>query len=227
MFMQDMYFTHHEFNFDMHDSYCEYYYLVLDFREYSEWIGELLVHEPRLVSHSHGRELHLQLSFRYVSNLQYLVHDISQYGWYDSGCTKISMVLLDVQEPTPTMEKLGLHIYSDKPQTLAVWDKLSGWQVEQVVSKQAKTERVSGLDRFDPSSSGIADVDDGEINWTAFEDGNYHALEGSGWDTNESAIEQSRAEWNGGGEGCSVNDGVQGESRWEIDDSIIELSGLQ
>lgn len=225
--MQDMRFTHLEFKFDMNDSYREFYHLISDFHEYSEWIGKLLVQEPHLVSHNRGGELHLQLSFRYVNNLQYLVHDISQYGWYDSGCAKISMVLLDVQKQTPTMEKPGLHIYSDMPQTLAVWDTLSGWKIEQVVSKQARTERVSGLDPFDPSSFGIADAEDGEIDWTAFEDGNYHALEGSGWDINESIIEQSRAEWNGGGEGSSVNDGVQGEFRWEVDDSVIELSGLQ
>jgi hypothetical protein len=227
MFMQDMHFTHIEFNFDMHDSYCHYYYLMSDFHEYSEWIGNLLVHEPHLVSHSRGGELHLQLSFRYVTNLKWLAQDISKFGCYGSGCTKISMVLLGVQKPTPTMKKLGLHIYSDMPQILAVWDKLSGWKVEQVVSKQARIERVSGLDPFDPSTFGIADVDDGEINWAAFEDGNYHALEGSGWDTNESVIEQSRAEWNGGGEGSLANDGVQEESRWEVDDSVIELSGLR
>lgn len=62
-----------------------------------------------------------------------------------------------------------------------------------MVSKQAKTERVSGLGPFDPSGFGIADLENGEINWTAFEDGNHHALEGSGWDINESVIEQSRA----------------------------------
>jgi hypothetical protein len=225
--MQDMHFNHLEFKFHMNDSYHQMYYLISGFREYSEWIGKLLVHEPHLVSHSRGGELHLQLSFRYVNNLQYLVRDISQYGWYDSGCTKISMVLLGVQKPTPTMEKLGLHIYSDKPQTLAVWGKLFGWKVEQVVSKQARIEGVSGLDPFDPSNFGIADVDDGKINWTAFEDGNYHALEGSGWDINESVVEQSRAEWNGGGEGSSVNDSVQEESRWEVDNFVIELSGLQ
>lgn len=46
-----------------------------------------------------------------------------------------------------------------------------------------------------------------EIDWTAFEDGNYHGMEGSGWDVDESAIEQSRDGWDSGGEGPSVDDG--------------------
>jgi hypothetical protein len=94
------------------------------------------------------------------------------------------------------MEELGLHIYSDKPQTLAVWDKVSGWSVEKVVYKHARIENLSYLDPFEPSSVGV----DAEIDWVAFEDGDYFAMEGSGWDIDESALAQSRADWNGGGE---------------------------
>jgi hypothetical protein len=202
--MHNTRFTHLEFQFDVRDGYREIYTEMLYFHEYSLWVGSLLEHDPRLVSSSCGGELYLQLSFRHVSNLELLIDLISHLHWYDSHCTKISMVLLGVHKRTPTMETLGLHIYSDMPQTLAVWDKLSGWEVEKVVYKHARIERLSNLDPFEPSEIG-ADV---EIDWVAFEGGDYFAENGSGWDIGESVVEQSRAEWKGGEEGFSVDGGV-------------------
>lgn len=70
---------------------------------------------------------------------------ISNFGWYARYCTKISLVLLEIPEPTPTMKMLGLYIYSDTPQTLAIWEESSGWRVDKAVSRQAQTEEVSNL----------------------------------------------------------------------------------
>jgi hypothetical protein len=219
--MQNARFTRLEFKFDVSDCYHEIYIQMLRFDDYLLWIGKLLEHDPRLASSDCGGELRLQLSFKYVSNLQRLVDLISQLGWYDDHCTKITMVLLGVHKRTPTIEKLGLDIYSDISQSLAVWDKFSGWKLEKVVYKHARIENLSNLDPFDPSSVRV----DAEIDWVAFEDGDYFAMEGSGWDMDKSAVEKSRAEWNSGGEGPFVDGGVQEDSVWEVDDSAIEPSG--
>ncbi|KAM0709450.1 hypothetical protein Q7P35_003488 [Cladosporium inversicolor] len=170
--------TQLEFKFHVSDCYKEIYTEMWWFHRYSEWIGRLLGQTPRL----------------YVSNLEPLMDLISNFGWYARYCTKISLVLLEIPEPTPTMKMLGLYIYSDTPQTLAIWEESSGWRVDKAVSRQAQTEE---------NAEGEVE----EIDWTAFEDGNYHGMEGSGWDVDESAIEQSRDGWDSGGEGPSVDDG--------------------
>lgn len=145
--MQDVTFTRLEFKFDASDEYQE---LELDYDHYKWWIKDLIKNEPCLLSSSGGHELHLKLSFQYISNLEQAPDLISNHEVYTNFFATISLVLHGIPKPTSTMERLGLYVYSEKPQTLSIWSRATGWQVEEVVSKQAQIECLSNLDPFEP-----------------------------------------------------------------------------
>lgn len=186
--MQNVPLTRVEFKFDASDEYQELYDMLLDFDEYTDWIGYLVEKEQCLMSCSGGHELHLQLSFQYISNLEQIPDLVKHHKWYNDFFTRISLVLHGIPKPTSTMERLGLHVYSEKPQTLSVWSKTTGWTVEPVVSKQARIELLSDLDPFEPWMREKTDAEAEEVDWVALEDGNYHGMEGSGWDIEETVI---------------------------------------
>lgn len=153
--MQNMPFTRLEFKFDVSDEYQGFGDIRLDYHRFEWWIEILIENEPRgpcLLGPSGGHEIHLQLSFQYISNLEQVPDFISHHihEVYKNLFASISLVLQGIPKQTPTMERLGLYVYSEKPQTLSVWSKATGWQVEEVVSKQAQIESLSNLDPFEP-----------------------------------------------------------------------------
>lgn len=148
--MQNVPLTQLEFKFEAKDEYREFNDVSLYFHEYTCWIAELVSCDQCLLSPSGGHELHLQLSFQYISNLERFTDHLSRLPRYYDIFDSFSLVLHGTPRPTPTMEKLGLYLYSEKPQTLSVWSKATGWQVEEVVSKQAQIESLSNLDPFEP-----------------------------------------------------------------------------
>lgn len=144
--MHNTRFTQLEFEFDLADGYRVDDDKLSSFIHYVKWIDYLVQQDPRLVIPWRGGKIHLQLSCRYVSNLSLLLDKMSYNHWFEDICTNMSLVLHGSQVSTPTMKKLGLHIYSDKAQVLAAWSRTSGWKVEKELSQQADIEIKSGLD---------------------------------------------------------------------------------
>lgn len=209
-----------EFKYNVSDQYQDYYDELLSFDEYSRWIECLVNIDPRLVKSTDGGDLHLQLSFKYVSNLGRLVRLISSIDWYDEYFTRISLVLHGVQLFTPTMEKLGLNIYTKRPQTLAVWTEGSDWKTEPAAVKQSRVEFMAGHDPFrkETLTEEEPEVNIDEVDWVAFEDGDYDGMEGSGWDTCEATTETSPAQSDSDDE---VTSGLEEPSSWEASNPTI------
>jgi hypothetical protein len=78
---------------------------------------------------------------------------ISQYHRFENLCTKMSLVLHGSQVSTPTMKKLGLHIYSSKPRVLAAWSWTSGWKAEEKIYKQAEIEYWGDVDPLEQAET--------------------------------------------------------------------------
>lgn len=164
--MQNMRLTRLEFKVDVADGYridgdglsmlisrIEWIDYVSSLTSRIEWIDYLVRLDPHLVEPRHGGELHLQLFCRYVSNLSLLLDTISHDHRFENLCTKMSLVLHGSQVSTPTMKKLGLHIYSSKPQVLAAWSRTSGWKAEEKIRKQADIEYRGKLDPFEQAET--------------------------------------------------------------------------
>lgn len=221
--MQNTRFTQLEFEFDLADGYRVDDDKLSSFIHYVKWIDYLVQQDPRLVIPWRGGKIHLQLSCRYVSNLSLLFDKMSYNHWFEDICTKMSLVLHGSQVSTPTMKKLGLHIYSDEAQVLAAWSRTSGWKVEKEVSQQADIEIKSGMDPLEPPSVASEEcVDD-------FVDGSHNRMQGSGSDANEQRREV-------GLEGMAVEKKslvvavfrrARESPRREVDDNLIVLAGSQ
>lgn len=159
-------FTEVKFNFDVSDYYREYYTEMLYFHDdYSRWVGDLIDSDSRLVKSACGGEVHLQLSFNLISNMELLKMIISSSDWYSEYCTKVSLVLHGVRNITSTMKKLGLHVYSKEPQALAVWTKGSGWKTEKIATEQFGIEVMTYEDPFDGELPTEVEVEMNEIDW--------------------------------------------------------------
>lgn len=151
--MQNMRFTRLEFRFDVADGYRADDDKLSSFIRQIGWIDYLVRLDPRILNPWHGGELHLQLSCRYVSNLSLLSGTLEHYHRFEDLCTSISFVLHGSQVSTPTMKKLGLHIYSDKPQVLVAWNRTLGWTGNKEIREQADIEFRGGLDPLEPPTA--------------------------------------------------------------------------
>lgn len=200
-----------------------YFDEILRIERYSSWCQEFIDNEPQLLAPKDGGKINVRLCFNYLANLRMITNHVSYSDWFFDQCTTIDIVLNGVERLPSIVKRLGFHIYSEEPRTVASWNRGAGWGIDKVAIKHGRAELRLDHDLFDAEAESKAL----EVDWTLFEDGNYDGTQGSGWDVDELAADQSLAEWNGGGEGCSVNDDFQEDSRWEVDDSAIEPSGSQ
>lgn len=151
--MQNMRLARLEFKIDVADGYRIDDDGLASFIRRIEWIDYLVRQDPHLVTPWCGGELHLQLFCRYVSNLSLLYATISRCHRFEDLCTRMSLVLHSSQVSTPTMKKLGLHIYSNKPQVLAAWNRTSGWKAGEELRRQADLEYLGNLDPLEQAET--------------------------------------------------------------------------
>lgn len=207
---QDALFSDIEFDFEVHDYYREYYGEMTRIENYETWIQEFIHREPQLLAPEYGGKISIRLSLKHLTYLDLILRQISAPGWYIDNCTTVSLVLKGVERLPSIMKRLGFHIYSNESRTLASWNKDTGWEVDKVALKHCRAEKILNQDLFaTETESKVLEFD-----WTLVEDGDYDGTQGLGWNIDELTADQSRAEWNGGGEGFLVDGGVQEDSRW-------------
>lgn len=136
--VKHMTFPEVEVNFDVCDDYLEPIDSLLYFDEYSLWLSKLYnrgLQIPQLVSPARGGQLHLRLSFNYVSNMERIQDEISAINWYSNFCTKISLVH-DGDELS-------------RAQTVATRIKGSEWETDKMFIEQGNVEWAMGMQQAD------------------------------------------------------------------------------
>jgi hypothetical protein len=216
---EDTLFTDFEFDFNILDTYRVYFESMSRIEEYPSWIDLMFDSEWKTLTPTHGGKVHLRLFFEYLSNLDQLVRAVSQRGESFFQYTKISLILHNADRLQSVVDRLGLSFYSHEPRTVATWSMVTGWDIDKLAIKHGRAEQMLRQDPF----AADADREIYEVDWTLAEDGDYDGMQGSGWVTDGSDIDESRADWSGGEEESSAGDESQMGSSWEVGDCSLAL----
>ena len=127
-------YTDLELNFDVFDEARISREFLPDFKAYSTWVSTLLYREHHLPRVSCGGEVHLRLFFSYVNTFDSPKRLIAKQNWFQSQCSKISLVLYSGGDGSPNEDSLS------RARILGVWTKDVGWQVEEEIIRSLRAE---------------------------------------------------------------------------------------
>jgi hypothetical protein len=129
-------FTDLELNFDFYDEIRESIEFWHDSNVYTTWIIQFTNADRRLPKSNRGGNVHLRLFFRYLDTYYFLKRDVARLGQYNLYCNKISLVLYQGQDGTPSEASLS------RARVLAVWTSDLDWQEDEKVIEECRAEMV-------------------------------------------------------------------------------------
>lgn len=172
---QDAFFREIEFEIEVFDQYtAQLSGRTSWINSYAAWIQDFLHDDPQLIAPDYGGKISVRLFFKHLKHLNLIVQEVSASDWYFDQCTTIDIVLNGVERLSPVFKRLGFHIYSEEPRTVATWRWGSGWEIDQVAIKQGRTEDMLRQDLFATEEvTKVLEVDENLV-----EDGDYDGTQG-------------------------------------------------
>jgi hypothetical protein len=172
---QDAFFREIEVEIEVFDHYAAHLSGRMSWiNSYAAWIQGFLHDDPQLIAPDYGGKISVRLFFKYLKHLDLIVQEVSASDWYFDQCTTIDIVLNGVERLSPVFKRLGFHIYSEEPRTVATWRWGTGWEIDMEAIKHGRAEARLGQDLFATEAESKAL----EVDWSLVEDDNDDGMQG-------------------------------------------------